>query len=46
MPKYFGNLPLVQWPLFLLASKVIQLLYLFFLLVCDSFSKCASSTVI
>jgi hypothetical protein len=46
MPKYFGNLPLVQWPLFLLASKVIQLLYLFILLVCDSFSKCASSTVI
>ncbi|XP_059430070.1 callose synthase 9 [Corylus avellana] len=22
MPKYFGNLPLVQWPLFLLASKI------------------------
>lgn len=26
MPKNSGNLPLVQWPLFLLASKVIQLL--------------------
>ncbi|KAE8037014.1 hypothetical protein FH972_009641 [Carpinus fangiana] len=24
MPMYFGNLPLVQWPLFLLASKIFM----------------------
>jgi len=27
MPKNSGDLPLVQWPLFLLASKVIQLYF-------------------